>query len=60
MTNVTFFFETFPYTKLKGKNMGEHGILYPHCLKKLGDTSIVSPYLISPMKVHVAHNTIKR
>ena len=35
-------------TKPKTKYVGEHGILYPHCLKKWGDASPVSPTWLRP------------
>jgi len=32
--NATFIFETSPNTIRKEEKVGEHGILYPHRLKK--------------------------
>jgi len=44
VTNVTFVFETSPNTKPKEKNVGGHGILFPHHLKKVeGTRSTCSP-----------------
>jgi len=36
VTNVTFVYETSSNTKPKEENVGGHGILYPHGLKKWG------------------------
>jgi len=42
-TTLCSIFETSPNEKPKEKKVGGHGILYPHRLKKWGDTFPVSP-----------------
>jgi len=47
VTNTTFIFETFPYTKPKKKKVGK--ILCPPRLKKLGVYVPRFPHQIAPM-----------
>jgi len=49
VTNDTFSFETSPNTKPKDKNVGGHGILFPHHLQKARGHVPRVPHLIAPM-----------